>query len=141
MTFGTEDRRRLAELADVLIPAGSGFPSASAAGAASEGLDQVLAARPDLAEPLARILAASRGRAARDAVAEMRGSDPAAFGVLAEVVPGAYFMNAAVREALGYGGQEPRPLDPARDAMDPELLEPVVRRGPIYRPTPGEPRA
>ena len=48
---------------------------------------------------------------------------------------------AGVREALGYGGQEPRPLDPVRDAMDPELLEPVVRRGPIYRPTPGDRRA
>jgi len=137
MSFSTEDRTTLAALADVLIPAGGGFPSASEAGASGEGLDLVLAARPDLAEPLSRILEAARGRPAAAVVAELRASNPEAFGVLAEVVPGAYFMNAAVRKALGYAGQDARPLDPERDTVDRSLLEPVLRRGPIYRPTPG----
>jgi len=137
MSFSTDDRKILAALADVLIPAGGGFPSASEAGAAGEGLDLVLAARPDMAEPLSRILEAARGRSAAAVVAELRASSPEAFGVLTEVVPGAYFMNAAVRKALGYAGQDARPLDPERDAVDRSLLEPVLRRGPIYRPTPG----
>ena len=136
MTIAPEDRKTLAALADVLIPAGGGFPSASAAGAADEGLDLVLAARPDLAEPLGRILEAARGRPAAAVVVELRASSPEAFGVLAEVVPGAYFMNAAVRKALGYAGQDARPLGPQHDAVDRSLLEPVLRRGPIYRPTP-----
>ena len=137
MSLSTEDRKTLAALADALIPAGGGFPSASEAGAAGEGLDLVLAARPDLVEPLASILRAARGRPAEAVVAELRASSPEAFGVLAEVVPGAYFMNAGVRKSLGYTGQDARPLDPERDAVDRSLLEPVLRRGPIYRPTPG----
>jgi hypothetical protein len=137
MSLSAGDRTTLAALADVLIPAGGGFPSASAAGVAGEGLDLVLAARPDLAEPLARILGTARGRPAAVVVAELRASSPEAFGVLAEVVPGAYFMNAGVRQELGYAGQDARPLDPERDAVDRSLLEPVLRRGPIYRPTPG----
>ena len=136
MSFSTEARRTLAALADALIPAGEGFPSASQADVAGEGLDLVLAARPDLVEPLARILEAARGRPAAAVVAELRASSPEAFGVLAVVVPGAYFMNAAVRKALGYAGQDARPLGPERDAVDRSLLEPVLRRGPIYRPTP-----
>ena len=40
------DRARLAELADALIPAEGGMPSASEAGAVGEWLDAVLAARP-----------------------------------------------------------------------------------------------
>jgi hypothetical protein len=136
MSFSTEDRRTLAALADVLIPAGVRFPSASAAGVAGEGLDLVLAARPDLAEPLARILRAARGRQPPAVLAELRSKSPDAFGVLAEVVPGAYFMNAAVRKALGYAGQDARSLGSDQEAVDRSLLEPVLRRGPIYRPTP-----
>jgi hypothetical protein len=39
MTFDASERTVLAGLADVLIPAGEGFPSASQAGVAGEGLD------------------------------------------------------------------------------------------------------
>ena len=55
------DRARLAELADVLIPAEGGMPSASEAGAAGEWLDAVLAARPDFETPLAGLAARPRG--------------------------------------------------------------------------------
>ena len=66
----------------------------------------------------------------------MRANDPAAFEVLAEIVPGGYFMNPDVQQAIGYAGQEPRPMDPRPDYMEDGLLESVIRRGPIYRPTP-----
>ena len=130
-------RAALAGLADVLIPAGDGFPSASEAGAADEGLDLVLAARPDLAEGVERLAVAARGRDPTEFVAGLPASDPAGFAVLAEVIPGAYFMNARVRAALGYDGQTPRPIDPAPDPESEALLVPVIARGPIYRPTPG----
>jgi len=52
------------------------------------------------------------------------------------VVTAAYFMNPDVRKAVGYTGQGPSPLDPRVDYMEDGLLESVIKRGPIYRPTP-----
>ncbi len=137
MTFDTNERAVLGSLADILIPAGEGFPSASEAGVASGGLDQVLSFRPELATVLKKILGSAKGRPAAEFVAELRVKDPAGFGILAELVPGAYFLNAKVRAKLGYHGQDPRAIDPRPDYLDDGLLQSVVDRGPIYRPTPG----
>ena len=52
MALSDEQRAQLGAIADELIPAGSGMPSASEAGVAGEFLDEVLVARPDLAAPL-----------------------------------------------------------------------------------------
>ena len=136
MNFDANELAVLAGLADVLIPAGEGFPSASAAGVAGEGLDQLLAVRPDLAAGLEKILQDAKGRSPADVVKELQTKDPTGFSVLAEVVPGAYFMNAQVRAALGYSGQSPRPIDPRPDYLDDGLLQSVLARGPVYRPTP-----
>lgn len=136
MIFDANERAVLAGLADVLIPAGEGFPSASEAGVASDGLDQVLSFRPELAADLKRILKSAEDQPAAEFVAGLRVKDPAGFGILAELVPGAYFLNAQVRGKLGYHGQDPRPIDPRPDYLDDGLLQSVVDRGPIYRPTP-----
>ena len=136
MNFDPAQRAVLAGLADVLIPAGDGMPSASAAAVAAEGLNQVLAAVPGLEASLADVLARAKGREAAEVVASLARTDPAAFGILTEVVTAAYFMNPAVREAVGYTGQGPSPIDPRVDYMEDGLLESVIRRGPIYRPTP-----
>jgi hypothetical protein len=45
-------------------------------------------------------------------------------------------MNPDVQQAIGYTGQEPNPMDPIPDYMEDGLLSSVIRRGPIYRPTP-----
>ena len=134
--FNQDERAIFAALADVLIPAGEGMPSASQADVAGQWLDEVLAARPDLAEGLRDVLRKTAGREPQRAVEELRKGDPAAFGVLAETVPGAYFMNPKVREAIGYAGQDARPIDPRPDYLDDGLLESVIARGPIYRQTP-----
>lgn len=136
MTFDPAQRAVLAGLADVLIPAGDGMPSASAAAVAEQGLDQVLAAVPSLGPSLANVLDRVEGREPADVVASLARTDPAAYGILTEVVAAAYFMNSAVREAVGYAGQGPTPLDPRVDYMEDGLLESVIKRGPIYRPTP-----
>src|SRR6266540_1365323 len=52
MTFDPKEKALLGALADVLIPAGEGFPSASEAGVAAEGLENILSFRPDLAAGL-----------------------------------------------------------------------------------------
>ena len=136
MSFNPDQRAVLAGLADVLIPAGDGMPSASAAAVAGQGLDQVLAAVPGLAAGLADVLAAAKGREPAEVVASLARTDPAAYGVLTEVVTAAYFMNPDVRKAVGYTGQGPSPLDPRVDYMEDGLLESVIKRGRIYRPTP-----
>ena len=117
------NRERLAELADALIPAEGGMPSASEAGAVGELLDAVLAARPDFRAPL-EALSASSGTV-----------DPAALDTLSAAVVAAYYMNPDVCARIGYAGQRAIPFDP--DAPDyPDLLESVKARPPVYRPTP-----
>ena len=136
MPFNAQERSTLATLADVLIPSGDGFPAASAAGVAGDGLDQVLSFRPDLAPGLKKLLAAADGCPAAEFVAGLKANDPAGFGLLAELVPAAYFLNQEVRAKLNYHGQGPRPIDPRPHYLDDGLLQSVLDRGPIYRPTP-----
>jgi hypothetical protein len=134
--FDHEQRQLLALLADELIPSGEAMPSASQAEVAGMWLDHVLAARPDLAEGLGRVLELAKGRSPAEVIADLRANDAAGFGVLAEVVPAAYFMNPQVQQLIGYAGQTPRPIDPHPDYLDDGLLDSVLSRGPIYRPTP-----
>ena len=136
MNLTSAERQLFAALADLLIPTGSGFPSASEAGAADEGLDQLLAVRPDLLDPLKNLLLRAKDRSPAEFLHEIQRNDPAAFGVLAESVPGAYFLNPDVRTKLKYDGQSARPIDPREDYLDDGLLQSVIDRGPIYRPTP-----
>ena len=138
MTFDLHERAMLAGLADELIPAGDGFPSASQAGVAASGLDQVLAVRPDLGEGLKRVVSAARDRRPAEFLDELRRTDPAGFGILSELVPAAYFLDRDVRAKLGYEGQTPKPIDPRPDYLEEGLLQSVLDRGPIYRPTPGQ---
>jgi hypothetical protein len=138
MTFDKTERTLLARLADVLIPAGEGFPCASEAQVADNGLDQVLSFRPDLAPALKSILALARERNPVEAIAELKKADPALFAAFAEFVPGAYFLNDHVRALLKYRGQDPKPIDPSPDYLADGLLDSVIARGPIYRPTPGQ---
>ena len=132
-------RAQLGAIADVLIPAGSGMPSASEAGVAGQYLDEVLTSLPDLRDALDTTLAAVDGLGAEEAIAVLR-NDPAGWGVLTAVVPGAYFMNPAIREAIGYPGLERRPIDENAepDYNQDGLLDSVIARGPVYRPTPAD---
>jgi hypothetical protein len=131
------ERNQLAALADQLIPAADGIPSASGAGAHTRGLDALLAARPDLGRPLAAVLASVAGLDAPVAIARLR-ADPEGWGVLTTVVPAAYFLIPEVRERVGYPGQQAIPFDrhPPADETEEELLASVRARAPVYRPTP-----
>jgi hypothetical protein len=140
MSLGTEltarERAVLAELADVLIPSGGEMPSASEAGVAGDWLDAVLSARPDLVDPLKAILASAGDVPAAEAVERLR--EGGGFGILAEIVPNAYYMNPAIRDRIGYPLQQAVPIDANADD-DPEaqkLIASVRARGTIYRPTP-----
>jgi len=136
MSFHEHERKRLAELADVLIPSAAGSLSASEADVGGKGLDQFLATCPEMDSGLRQLLLKAGDDPALVAVAKLRQADPAAFGVLAEFAAGAYFLNPAVCRNLGYVWQTARPIDPAPDYLSDGLLESVIQRVPIYRPTP-----
>jgi hypothetical protein len=81
-------------------------------------------------------LQSAKGRDPADVVRELQTKDAAGFAELAEVVAGAYFLNRGVRAGIGYHGQVPRARESASDYLDEGLLQAVIDRGPIYRPTP-----
>jgi hypothetical protein len=129
------DRERLGALADVLVPAATGMPSATEAGVHREGLDRVLAARPDLEPVLARVLADAAGEPG-DVLRRLQASDETGFAALTLAVTGAYYTDPAVRRLIGYPGQQYQPeLVTRAPDWDEAALARVVARGAIYRST------
>lgn len=131
-------REKLAAFADALIPGGHGLPSASEAGVHVRWIDRALGARPDLAGPMLAVLAL--GGEPRVELERLRSGDPETFQGFTFAVAGGYLMNPRVRKLLGYPGQAPKPKPAYPDESDYYLeggiLDPVLDRGPIYRPTP-----
>ena len=113
-------------LADALIPATDGMPSASEADSTGKWTERALAARPDLAPALERALAAAD-------VESLQKDDQEAFAALAEIVSGAYYMNVKVRKRIGYPGQKSNPPFPDEaeyylEGLLPEHEEPLPER-------------
>ena len=131
-----DERATLAALADVLVPGAERMPSASAVGVHERWLDRVLTARPDLAEPLRALLAGAEGRPAEEEVARLREHDLGAFQMLHGVVVAAYYLSPKVRRLVGYPGQRPHEVfdDQAEYDLRDGLLDPVLARGPMWRP-------
>jgi hypothetical protein len=135
----SEQRVIFAAIADFLIPHAEGMPSASEAGVQGPMLDRVLRLRPDLSDAFFRGLAKSASRSGADAANALNSSDSEAFGAVSLAASAAYYMLPRIRELIGYPGQESRP-DPDPDATPPYvangMLQQVIDRGPIYKPTP-----
>lgn len=133
-----EDRAAFAKIADVLIPEAEGMPAASAVGVPSHLLDLVLAVRADMLEPLLRALRSTRDLDGDLAVRQLHTTDPEAFEAVSLAASGGYYMSPTVRELINYPGQESRPFDPDKttEYLEDGLLQPVIDRGSIYRPTP-----
>lgn len=133
-----QDRATFAALADRLVPAWGRMPAASSVKVEGPLLDLVLRVRPDLAEGVRRALAACAGKDPSQAINALHGSDAEAFGALSLAVTGAYYMADEVWQQLGYPGQDGATYDPhaTPDYLTDGTLERVVRRGPLYKPTP-----
>jgi hypothetical protein len=137
--LSAEQRAAFALLADEMIPPSPTMPSATGADAHGSGLDAVLRSRPDLIEALRSALDALAAAApgVGTALEWIRaGGHEDDWAVLSTVVVAAYFLHPAVREALGYPGQEAIPVDKLADDIDPGELAQVRARGAVYRPTP-----
>lgn len=128
-------RRRLRDLADLLLPEAHGMPSASAVGLHERGVDRVLDARPDLTEPLVNVLDEESELEPRVFVSRLREAAGEAWNILTLVVAGAYYMDADVRRRLNYPGQLGWQIDPFEYVgwIDEGLLDPVIARGQAYR--------
>jgi len=101
-------RTRLAELGDDVILPVDGLPGGGTIAAESGLADKVLERRPDLAEPLARVLDAG----AVSYLHELAQSDQQAWMAALTVIAGSYYLDSRVRERIGYSGQEAKPVKP-----------------------------
>jgi hypothetical protein len=125
--------------ADFLIPARAPMPAFSAA-CGREAVERSLRFRPDIHEEISRGLAALRNAGDIEAgLARLNAEDNAAFNAIGLIAAGTYYMQPAVRDAIGYPGQENVPYEAL--ATPPYLLDgslgQVIARGRKYRPTPG----
>jgi hypothetical protein len=132
-TLTDEQRANLATVADRLIPAAHGMPSAGAV-VNDERLRFVLTARPDLVEPLRTALGA--GPADVGARLDMLARDnPQALGALQLVIVAGYYTDKTVRELIGYPGQMALSLRSWElpEYLEEGLIDAVLARGPIWR--------
>lgn len=129
-----EWRATFAALADHLIPAAHGMPSAADV-VNDVRLRFVLNARPDLTQPLVAALRGELGDDPATRLAVLESDEPDHRAALLLVVVGGYYTDRDVRERLGYPGQEAKPVESWRypDYLEEGLTEPVVARGPIWR--------
>ncbi len=129
-------RARLIELADQLIPANHQMPAASEAGVADVQLTVVLEARPDLVDPLRRVLSLAGGELpALEFLNALQSSDPEGHEALVLALVGGYYTSPRVVQLLGYPGQNAAVVTP--DIYPPYveegLLESLMERGSLFR--------
>jgi hypothetical protein len=131
-------RDRLALLADALIAGGAGLPSASGAEVPTQWIDRVFAVRPDMHTVVLAVL--ERDGDPETLLTALRESDPDTFSLFAFAIAGAYLINPRIRRELGYPGpapvKNPALPDEADAYLEDGILDVVINRGPIYRPTP-----
>lgn len=133
-TIDEQARSAFAAVADHLIPAGHGMPTAG--DVVDEGrLRFVLAARPDLTEPLRMALRADLGDDPTARLAQLERDEPECHQALQFVIVAGYYTDATVRERIGYPGQEARPVKAWKypEYLEEGLTDQVVARGPIYK--------
>ena len=135
----TLDVARLADLAEVMLPAANGMPSAGDVAAIASHLDSVLVWREDLRAPLERAVAAlDPADFTLERLAAYRLADEQAYVALTSVVAACYYLCPVVRRLIGYPGQVAKSYDPfGYTAWVAEgLLDPVLARGAIFREAP-----
>lgn len=114
------------------------MPAASAVdGLSTVVLDRLLALRPDLREPFTRGITYALGKDPGTSAKALHDRDPIALAAVGLIASAAYYMDQRVRDLIGYPGQEGRDYDPDNTLADVRhgILERVIQRGPIYRPT------
>jgi hypothetical protein len=132
-SIDADARRRLRDVADRLIPAAHGMPSAGDV-LYDARLAFVLGARPDLEEPLSNALRPELGDDPDARLAALE-EDAASLTALQLVIVAGYYTDPRVRELIGYPGQMAIPIDPAAPLpyVEEGLIDALVARGPVWR--------
>jgi hypothetical protein len=94
----------LSAIADHLIPAAHGMPSAGDV-LVDDRLRFVLRARPDLVEPLVAALRPELGEDPQARLATLGSDEPNNLAALQLVIVGGYYTDRTVRQLIGYPGQ------------------------------------
>jgi hypothetical protein len=127
-------RQTFAAVADLLIPAAHGMPSAADV-VGDDRLRFVLRSRPDLVEPLVAALRPSLGGDSQARLDELAREEPMNLAALQLVLVGGYYTDKRVRELIGYPGQiaiDVRAWDvPAY--LEEGLIDAVLARGAVWR--------
>lgn len=133
-TLTADERALLRTVADHLIPAAHGMPSAAEV-LTDERIRFVLNARPDLAEPIRAALGAGLAEDPAARVAALAYEDPAALGALQLAIVAGYYTDAHVRELIGYPGQVALSIRSweVPPYVEEGLIDAVVARGPVWR--------
>jgi hypothetical protein len=133
-TIDAGRRAAIAAVADHLIPAAHGMPSAAEV-LGDDRLRFVLDARPDLAEPLVAALRPELGDDVATRLATLGADEPATLGALQLVIVAGYYTDKRVRELIGYPGQEAIEVRSwlVPEYIDEGLIDAVIARGPVWR--------
>ncbi len=127
------ERQCFAAIADHLIPAAHGMPSA--AKVVDEGrIDFVLRARPDLVEPLRAALRADLGS---DVAARLQrlADEPTNMSALQLTIVAGYYTDKRVRELIGYPGQMAIEVKSwlVPEYLEEGMIDAVLARGASWR--------
>jgi hypothetical protein len=133
-TLDAGRRAALAAVADLLIPAAHGMPSAGGV-VGDARLRFVLAARPDIADPLRAALRPELGIDPAARLALLEQGEPAHHAALVQAVVFGYYTDKEVRSLLGYPGQMALQLYSWKlpEYIEEGLVEKVLARGPVWR--------
>lgn len=128
------ERELLAFVADHLIPAAHGMPSAAEV-VTDERIRFVFTARPDLVEPVRTALRAGLAADPAERVAVLAADEPAALGALQLAIVAGYYTDKRVRELIGYPGQEAITIRSweVPPYLEEGLIDAVLARGPVWR--------
>jgi hypothetical protein len=128
------ERARFRAIAEALIPAAHGMPSAAAI-LTDDRLRFVLHARPDLVGPLRTTLRPELGDDVAARLETLARDEPAALGALQLVIVAGYYTDKGVRELIGYPGQSAIELRSWElpSYLEEGLIDAVLARGPVWR--------
>lgn len=125
------DPNLLESVAAALVEPAAGLPGAAMVGIVAR-VEAVLRDYPHYFDLVGEALAILDPTELKSSLADLERDRPDLFTPLLEVVVGAWALSEAVWEALGYEGQ--RDLDPAAFPIPEDLFEPLLARGPRWRP-------
>ncbi|MEO8625279.1 MAG: hypothetical protein ABI452_01130 [Candidatus Limnocylindrales bacterium] len=131
--LSSDQRATFAAVADHLIPAAHGMPSAAEV-VNDDRIDFVLRARPDLAEPLNAALRSDLGGDVQHRLDSLA-NEPANLAALQLTIVAGYYTDKRVRELIGYPGQMAIEVKSwlVPEYLDEGHIDAVLARGSVWR--------